>query len=331
MWTETWLRHFGALVPHCFAICRRDGQPCAVALITRSLRRTPGVPAIRTLHLGTAGEASGTVFVEWNRFLCRAQDRSEAAEALMRRLQRRHDWDELRLDGFDPDHAHSFLARGYHTSVRRERSPTADLRTIRGQGRDVLDALSAGVQRRLRQSLRAFGTVELEWAQEVAHGMEILDELAALHTERWQRQGQPGAFAHPAFAGFHRDLVSRLLPDGGAILVRVRRPTGTIGCLYCLADGLRVLFYQGGFTHFGDNRLRGGLVTHLLCMQACLERGFDEYDFLAGDARYKDELSTGARELLWVTVRRSHLRFVALAGVRAAQRAVREYRAMSSR
>lgn len=34
-------------------------------------------------------------------------------------------------------------------------------------------------------------------------------------------------------------------------------------------------------------------------MRACAAHGLREYDFLAGDARYKSELATGARELVW--------------------------------
>jgi CelD/BcsL family acetyltransferase involved in cellulose biosynthesis len=81
-----------------------------------------------------------------------------------------------------------------------------------------------------------------------------------------------------------------------------------------------VLFYQSGLAQFGDNRLRAGLVTHLHCMRACLERGFDEYDFLVGEARYKEELATGSRELVWASLRRPRLRLALLDAARAAGR-----------
>ncbi len=35
------------------------------------------------------------------------------------------------------------------------------------------------------------------------------------------------------------------------------------------------------------------MVTHALCMQEALERGFDDYDFLVGDKQHKDNLSHG--------------------------------------
>jgi CelD/BcsL family acetyltransferase involved in cellulose biosynthesis len=39
-------------------------------------------------------------------------------------------------------------------------------------------------------------------------------------------------------------------------------------------------------------------------MQACLEHGLIEYDFLAGDSRYKRDLSNSSRELVWATAER---------------------------
>jgi hypothetical protein len=47
----------------------------------------------------------------------------------------------------------------------------------------------------------------------------------------------------------------------------------------------------------------------VLCMQACYERGFSEYDFLAGDSISKHQLSTDARELVWATWRRPAVRW----------------------
>jgi CelD/BcsL family acetyltransferase involved in cellulose biosynthesis len=319
-WTETWLRHYGEFVPHRFAVCRSGAEPCALALITSSRHRRPGIPAIRVLHLGTAGAAAGDVYVEWNRLLALPRMRAQAAQALRRRLAQERGWDELRLDGFDPAHAEALLAGASRAIVRRARAPVSDLAAIRAQGVDILDALSSGVRRRLRQSLTAFGELEAEWAADVGHAHEILEELARLHGESWRRRGEPGAFADPTFSAFHHELVERLVPAREAILFRVTGARGTVGCLYCLSDGPRVLFYQSGLAQFGDNRLRAGLVTHLHCMRACLERGFDEYDFLVGEARYKEELATGSRELVWASLRRPRLRLALLDAARAAGR-----------
>ena len=61
-----------------------------------------------------------------------------------------------------------------------------------------------------------------------------------------------------------------------------------------------VAFYQSGFRYEADNRLKPGLVTHALVIQACLDRGLDVYDFLASEvagSRYKQSLATDNAKL----------------------------------
>jgi hypothetical protein len=83
---------------------------------------------------------------------------------------------------------------------------------------------------------------------------------------------------------------------------------GTVGCLYGLLDGDALLFYQGGLARFEDNRLRSGLAAHATFMRACADRGIRRYDFLAGPARYKNDLATERRELVWGALVRRRLR-----------------------
>jgi CelD/BcsL family acetyltransferase involved in cellulose biosynthesis len=157
--------------------------------------------------------------------------------------------------------------------------------------------------------VRAFGELETQWAQTPAEAHAILDELIALHQAGWAARGESGAFAGERFTGFHRELIERLVPQGRAVLFRVARADGAaVGCLYGFLEGERLLFYQGGLARFEDNKLRAGLVCHVLCMQACLERGVADYDFLAPASRYKEELSTRTDHLVWAHVERRRLR-----------------------
>lgn len=297
-WTDAWLNAYGDVVDHRFVVGEHDGRAIGVALVTRA----PGGPGRpRTIHLGTAGEPHGeTVFVERNRLLVAPALRPAFAAALMRSLEADSDWDRLRLDGLLPEDADDLLAGREGASVQIDESPVADL-TV---GDDVLDALSSSRRQRMRRTLRAFGALEAEWAQTPAQALDVLDELIVLHQADWARRGASGAFASARLTAFHRELVGRLLPEGRAALLRVRRGDETVGCLYGLIEDSRLLFYQGGLRHYDDNRLRAGHAAHVLFMRACRERGLTEYDFLAPTARYKEELSTGSDRLVWVELER---------------------------
>lgn len=312
-WTATWLRHYGDIVRPRFAIAERAGEPCAVALLVRGLERPARVP-IRTLHLGTAGEpAVDNVCVEYNDLLCVPGTRPAVLRELAATLAADSRWDELRLDGVPGDDLGTRLAEAL-PGTRRIASPHParyfDLTRLE-PGADIASALPSGPRRRLRASLRAFearAPLRIEWPDDPSDAELILDELVELHQRRWQDAGNPGSFASLRFRAFHRDLVRHGVENGTTAVVRVHCGGRTVGALYLLRDGDRALFYQSGLAPFDDNRLRPGLVAHALAMQACRERGFVAYDFLAGDARYKRDLATDSQELTWTRVQRPRLR-----------------------
>ncbi|MCW2951953.1 MAG: hypothetical protein JWQ48_1123 [Conexibacter sp.] len=298
VWTGTWLEHYGDVVAHRFLIAERSSRPCGIALVTEA---PPRLMRPRAWHLGTAGEPPGsTVFVERNRLLVGDGERAGFAAALIEALEAEPGWDRLRLDGLHAEDSAALLAACPAAVPRTLESPVADLLA----GDDVLAGLSGSRRQRVRRTLKAFGELEHDWAATVGDANAILDELIVLHQQRWQEAGAPGAFASPRFVAFHRALIARLVPEGRAALVRVRRGEETVGCLYGLLDGRRMLFYQSGLRLYEDNRLRAGTAAHVEFMRACRARGVAEYDFLAPAARYKEELATRSDQLVWAEVAR---------------------------
>lgn len=304
VWTAAWLDQYGGVVDHSFAVM--DGaadNAKAIALLTRASAASWHP---RTWHLGTAGEPHRTgVFVERNRVLCRPVDRGPFIAGLLEYLQAEQQWDRLRLDGLHADDAADFLialgGESDHVVATVEQSPIADLQ----DGDDVLAALSGSRRQRIRRTLKAFGELELTWAQDAAGADAIMSELIELHQRRWTEAGDPGSFSAPRFEAFHRALAAELVPAGKVGLVRVHRGEETVGCLYGHIDGDRLCFYQGGLQRYDDNRLRAGVAAHVTFMRACRERGLRSYDFLAPAARYKEELASREEQLTWIEVRRS--------------------------
>jgi CelD/BcsL family acetyltransferase involved in cellulose biosynthesis len=324
-WTSTWLEHFGEVVPHRFALVERAGEPAGAALICGPVRRRrAGVP-LRTLLVGTAGEPAGErVHVEHNRVLARPGEERAVAGALLAALRGAGGWDELLLPGFAPADAAHWDAAVQRVSWTAEPSPVCELEAAGDDG--VLGLLSAGVRRRVRQSMRAYGELETGCARTPADARDVLDELIELHGRRWASAGAPGAFASARLVGFHRALAEAWADSGRVRLFRVRAGGDTIACLYGMVEDGRLLFYQSGLRAETDNRLRPGLVAHVLCMEACRRDGLREYDFLAGDSRYKRELSTAVRELLWGTVQRPGPRQALRAGMHAGRSLARAAR-----
>lgn len=315
-WTSTWLDHFGEVVSHRFALGYAGGRACGAALLAEGVGQRRGPFALRTIHLGTAGLAPPhSVYVEYNRLLAEPGHRAAFAGELLRHLRGEPGWDELVLDGFAAADAALLTSAEPRFEVDEQVAPYADLEELAGPDRDVVAGLSKNTRQQVRRTLRGLEGMRGERAASVDEALDVFAELVELHQAKWTAAGEPGAFADPGVVSFHRALIRRVGPER-AILYRSRSGQGTVGCLYSFAENGRALFYQGGFAPFEDSKIKPGLATHALCMQDCLDRGLRDYDFLAGESRYKSQLSNREASLVWAVLRRRRLRFelVRLAG-----------------
>jgi CelD/BcsL family acetyltransferase involved in cellulose biosynthesis len=188
-----------------------------------------------------------------------------------------------------------------------------------------LARLSRNTREQIRRSWRIYGEqgpLAVEAAADLPEALAMLDELAQLHQDSWTARGKPGAFASKRFTAFHRDLIRRVFPKGGVQLLRIRAGSAVIGLLYNFVHARRVYSYQSGLRFSDDNRLKPGLVAHVAAIRYCREAGLLEYDFLAGEDRYKHSLSTDARMLTWLVFERSTLKMRAIRLLRGLKRRI---------
>jgi CelD/BcsL family acetyltransferase involved in cellulose biosynthesis len=324
-WTSIWLRHYGAVVPHRFLIAERGGAPCGAVLLAESVGRKIGPFRWNTIHLGTAGEAeSESVVVEYNGLLALPEEKAAFAAAIMRHLHADPGWDELLLEGFIPEDAQTFFQAEPRFQTRERQCPAVDLEAVRKTGGGAQLLFKTSVQKKIRYNIKGLGPARGEWAETLDQAMDIFEELVALHHERWHRVGQPGAFASTRFHAFHKEAIAQLLPNGKASLFRVKNATDTLGCIYSFLDGPRVMVYQTGMLAMDSNKYSPGWVVHLEAIQACTQRGFGEYNYLAGDTQYKRELSTLQTKLHWASYSRPRLRREIVEALRPVKRKVVE-------
>ena len=318
-WIDAWVRVFGPSLPHFYFVGRCGGEVVGIALLVEGSFREGLIP-IRTLHLGTAGEpVRDSVCVEYNRLLVAPLHAAAFADALRKHLSAEARWDRLHLDGLASDWVPRLVEPGAPQELLRIPSHYFDLRLARDAGRDVLATLGSSTRRNIKQNQRQLGTITLDWSETVDDAEAIFNELIALHQARWTAEGKPGCYASASFTGFHRALLQRLVPQKRMVLARGRTSNGTLGCVQLLVERNRLLLYQCGSARL-DSKLSPGLITDYLSMQAGLERGFDAYDFLAGDTVHKRKLSTHAQEVVWATWRRPSWKFRLADALRAVKR-----------
>jgi hypothetical protein len=329
-WTEIWLRHYGSVVPHEFLVLSDHNGPVGITLLTSKLG--PGIGPFRekSRHLGTAGEQHGeSVCVEHNQLLVLPSDQVLFHEHLVTHVLQDKSWESLRLDGFTEGQAAGLLAELPGFEVRRRESPYYDLKAAREAGGDPLDRLGRSTRQNVRRLLRKSGEIQVTWAEAPDEAREIFDELVMLHQARWRAVGQPGAFASPKFLGFQRSLIEHSFRGPSdkrrVVLFRARQGEQTIGCLLLLIDCNRLLDYVSGLADF-NVVASPGMVTHTLGIQEALKRGYDAYDFLVGEKRHKDNLSTDVNHLVWATWSRPTLRSRTISTLRRLKRRWKEIR-----
>ena len=293
---------------------RADGRTVALALFNRK---------DRTLHLGQTGDPTlDSIYIEFNGVLAEIGRDNGLTVACLRagragpiggpKLDRilMH---RLVLSGISGATA---VAAAKIGPVRYNSSLLAPSVDLLDQNRCFLDRRSANIRQQLRRSNRDYamaGGILVDRADTLFRAYNYLDRMAALHQASWVARGYPGAFANPFFGRFHRALIERGLERGEIDLLRVAAGSRNIGLLYNFRHRGHSLAYQSGFDYAGAGpREKPGLTCHYEAIRFAARWGAGQYDFLAGDARYKRSLSDRTEMLHWIEVgNRYSPRFVA--------------------
>ncbi|MCW3000227.1 MAG: hypothetical protein JWN65_3776 [Solirubrobacterales bacterium] len=317
-WTAAWLEHFGPVVDHRFALATERGRLIGAALVTRDVVRAGPLP-VRRLHVGTAGEPPGeSVYVERNGLLAAPGRGPAFAAALVRRLGEEGGWDALCLDGFVPEEATAFAGTGLSLTLDAQPCWVTDL----WGAQDVADLFTVNTRHQIRRNERRVGDVRVRWARGRTDALAMLDEMMELHQRRWNMAGEPGVFAAPRFAAFHRALVARLAPSGEVWIARVSAGGTLLSSFYGFMEGGRMACYQSGRALLPDHRVASGLIGEVAVMRSARARGVAIYDPLAGDTHAKRRLSTRREELVWGVARRGRARWAVHDVARGARRRV---------
>ena len=314
-WIGCWLEHLDPA--HRPALVRVHlGQELVglAVLVPQRARRLRWWPS-HVLHLHATGQRQwDDITVEHNGWLVRRGLEAQVQAAVASQL-----WalapsvDQVCLPGVAAGHERWRDAPPPVACVREMSEPAyrVDLSSVRASGRAFLDTVGAPTRAAVRRSLRLYqglGEVRISPAGDLPQALQFLERLKDFHQRTWTARGQPGAFANPRFERFHRRLIAAAWPVGQVQLLRVTAGSAEVGYLYNFVEAGQMLAYQSGF-HFGltERNHHPGLVTHALAVQQALDAGLDGYDFLAGQARYKQQLSHQTYTMATFTLHRPSL------------------------
>ncbi|HET7208494.1 MAG TPA: GNAT family N-acetyltransferase [Terriglobales bacterium] len=121
-----------------------------------------------------------------------------------------------------------------------------------------------------------------------------------LHSRRWSSQGQPGVFRDAAKRSFYGELSRLALDRGWLAFHRLNWGERPLAFQHGLLYRNRFHLLQEGYDP-AFSAIRPGVALRAWLMRRWIEAGVQEYDFLAGAARYK--LEWGASQHLTLRLR----------------------------
>ena len=311
-WMECWLQCLPPRLPVWLVVKQSVQGPVACWFLgIRSGVERKLVFKRRAFLNATGHEVYDDLTIEYNAPLCLA-DENPLGELLSQAPFQ--PVEELRIS-LMPEAAYRRLQvpQGWAVSqVTPVASHYVDLMAIRAQGQSYLDVLSRNRRGQIRQSMKLYtdsGSLRLEEAATTGQALDMLTELAQIHQRDWQQRGKEGAF-HSGFSrDFHRRLVESRFEHGEIQLLKISNSQGPLGYLYNFVYGNQVLFYQSGLFFQSDNRFRPGMVCHAMAIEHNLAQNRQNYNFLAGEGRYKVGLSTSRDMLYSVVIARDNLKW----------------------
>ncbi|MCC7386733.1 MAG: GNAT family N-acetyltransferase [Deltaproteobacteria bacterium] len=142
---------------------------------------------------------------------------------------------------------------------------------------------------------KAYPGAQLVEIRSEAELPDALEVLFRLHAKRWQSKGQSGNFPREVRA-FHRRVAPDLLARGRLRLYQLRLDDSQIAAtLYCLREGKRELYLQGGMDPATED-VSAGFCLMKRVIERCADEGLAEFDLLRGTEGYKSH---------WASVERS--------------------------
>ena len=294
LWSFTWWRHYGRRAPGtwstpqlCVLVVERDGRTIGIApwFIERM------VVGGRVLRLLGTGE----ICSDYLTLLSQPEDREEVAPAVAAELcgPLRRAWDRIDLDTLPADEfgLRSIVAECERRGavVDRRPGPNCWRLALPSDYEAYLASLSKSHRKEQRQlAKRVLDTDRAAWHtartdSEFDRGWEVLVDL---HQRRRRSLGEPGCFASPRFAAFHRDVARQLLDQRRLRLQWLEVDGRPIAAEYHFSGGGAIYGYQAGVDPDRLDEEPGRLAGIAVVRQAIAE-GFTRYDLLRGDEPYK--------------------------------------------
>lgn len=305
-WVETWLEslppsiaiecHFGLI----------NNIPCFGFFTTRTILNKRKLFYYRCENINTTGnEVYDDLVIEYNNFLINTDliDNKLAIKTILDSFKT----DKIIINACNDSTFHTLqnTPSDYELINNTRESFYIDLANINNQKIKYIDTLSKNTRYQINKSFKQYskeGDINLEIAGTTDKALSMLNELIVLHQNYWINKSKEGSFSTDFFNTFHKKLITNRFQFNEILIAKISTQKHVIGYLYGFTHNGIFLYYQSGFNYSKSDKLKPGYVSHYMLINHLIEKGFDTYDFLAGNQQYKKSLSSDQTKMHWVTL-----------------------------
>ncbi|MGF1833474.1 GNAT family N-acetyltransferase [Photobacterium sanguinicancri] len=256
------------------------------------------------------------IWIEYNDFLLESSQAGQIREVMFQAVQSRLQPRDCVSIGassqvvmfrgaFEADHARSMIP----LTVWESPSYQVDLQLIQSQNQTAIESLSKSARKQIRRSIKKYECCEpikLETAKTCEQALVLFDKAKHNHLKRWGGERGQSGFANPVFVQFHQAFIRHNFSSGLINIHGFSVDDKDIGIIYNFHFKGVVYFYLSSLAYNDDPQLKPGLVAHYLLIEQALKAGMKEYDFMGGEARYKQTFANRQHQLAIIEYHQPH-------------------------
>jgi hypothetical protein len=234
------------------------------------------------------------IWIENNDFLIKHVDRETVREALVEYILSINKVDELIFGLTDAKIINSLKNNKLKSYVEMESiGYQADLTNCNCLA-DYFKSISKNTRaqiNRTRKLLEDKSALTLQEANTPKQKLEFFTDAGKIHLDRWGDSDYGSGFTNTHFIDFHKRLLNENNEHNCTKIFKLSHGDACLGYIYILTEVNSWLFYLSAINFHPDKRIKVGLLFHSMLIEKAIEENISNYDFLAGDARYKQSLS----------------------------------------
>jgi len=317
-WIGCWLKTIGDDQKTYLVKAQKDN--CIVGLgifVENNIVRHNFIPSKQWYLHRTGIEKKDQIWIENNGFLLCDSNKDETQNAMWNYLlEHKNNVDEYIVNVAKKslyenlnitNNKYTKLSDHFETGYK---VPIIDLISLQ----DYLSKRSKNTRQQFNRSLKQLalqGEIEFSVIKKANEQISLLETAKHWHIDKWQGTPTPSGLNNKEFSTFHSNIIISDHPSASTLMAKLTLNKQLVGCLYCLTQNKKVYFYLSCLKPFSDNKIKLGLMMHVFMIEWLISNNphYTEYDFLAGDARYKSSLSSVKDDYFQLILQRNAIKF----------------------